>query len=147
MLRLLVAAGLAADAYVHWVFAPDMAFVEGGSIGGDVLFRAQAVAAALAGVLVLAWARRWTYAIAFLVAASAVGALLLYYSVDVGAIGPLPDMYEPVWYGEKTISAVGEGVAALAALAGFLTARPRRTAGTDEPPAEAPGGPLQPQQR
>ncbi|XVQ10369.1 hypothetical protein ACQP1W_49005 [Spirillospora sp. CA-255316] len=146
LLRVLVAAGLAADAYVHWVFAPDMAFVEGGSIGGDLLFRVQAVVAALAGVLVLALARRWTYAVAFLVAASAVGALLLYYFVDVGAIGPLPDMYEPVWYGEKTISLVGEGIAALAALAGMLTVRSKRAERTGSgPAASAPEGPLRQQ--
>jgi hypothetical protein len=122
LLRLLVAAGLGADAYIHWAFAPDMAFVSGGSIHGDTLFRVQAVAAAVVGLLVLAWARRWTYAVAFLVGLSALGAVLLYYYVDVGAIGPLPAMHEPVWYAEKTISAVGEGVAALAALVGFFTA-------------------------
>lgn len=120
LLRLLVAAGLAADAIVHWEFAPDMAGVEGGSIGGDDLFRAQAIVAAVMGVLILAWARRWTYALAFLVAGSAFGALLLYYFVDVGALGPLPEMYEPVWYKEKTISAVGEGIATLAALIGIF---------------------------
>lgn len=128
LLRLLVAAGLAADAYVHWTFAPDMAFVEGGSIGGDALFRLQAVVAALVGVLVLALARRWTYAAAFLVAASALGAVLFYYFVDIGALGPLPAMHDPVWYTEKTISAVGEAVAAVAALAGFLTVRRNGTA-------------------
>jgi hypothetical protein len=125
VLRVLVAAGLAVDAYVHWDFAPDMAFVEGGSIGGDTLFRVQAVVAAVVAVLILVLARRWTYAVAFLVAASALGAVVLYYYVDVGALGPIPDMSEPVWYGDKTISAVGEGVAALAALVGFLTVRPR----------------------
>ena len=31
-------------------------------------------------------------------------------------------MHEPVWYFEKTLSLVGEGVAALAALTGLLTA-------------------------
>lgn len=123
LLRVLVAAGLAADAIVHWRYAPDMAFVQGGSIGGDDLFRIQAVAAALLAVLVLAWARRWTYALAFLVAASALGAVVLYYYVDVGALGPIPSMHEPVWYEEKTISAVGEGVAALAALIGFFVVR------------------------
>ncbi|MGP4024483.1 hypothetical protein [Actinomadura sp. 3N407] len=122
ILRLLVAAGLAADAYVHWVFAPDMAFVEGGAIGGDLLFRIQAAVAGVVAVVVLTYASRWAYALAFLVAASAVGAIVLYYYVDVGALGPLPDMYEPVWYAEKTISVVGEGIAALAALAGFFVA-------------------------
>jgi hypothetical protein len=134
LLRVLVVAGLAADAVVHWMFAPDMAFVEGGSIAGDVLFRAQAILAAVVAVLVAVWARRWAYAVAFLVAASAVGALLLYYYVDVGVLGPLPDMHDPVWYGEKTISLVGEGVAALAALAGMLlTGR-----SGDRAPSQAP---------
>ncbi|MQY05998.1 hypothetical protein [Actinomadura macrotermitis] len=122
VLRVLVAAGLAVDAVVHWRFAPDMAGVQGGSIGGDVIFYAQAAVAGAVGLLVLFLARRWTYALAFLVAASAVGALLLYYFVRVGPLGPLPDMSEPVWYTEKTVSAAGEGVAALAALLGFWTA-------------------------
>ncbi|MGH3390765.1 MAG: hypothetical protein ACRDOO_18010 [Actinomadura sp.] len=128
LFRLLVAAGLAVDAYVHWTFAPDMAFVEGGSIGGDVLFRLQAVVAALVAVLVLGWARRWTYAVAFLVASSALGAVLFFYFVDIGAVGPLPAMHDPAWYAEKTISAVGEAVAAVAALVGYRTVRPGGTA-------------------
>ncbi|MGI5165496.1 hypothetical protein ACQEU3_14160 [Spirillospora sp. CA-253888] len=120
---MLVAAGLAVDAVVHWRFAPEMKFVEGGAIAGDVLFYLQAALAAGVAVLVLGMPRRWTYALAFLTAASALGALVLYYYVDVGALGPLPNMHEPVWYGEKTASAVGEGVAALAALVGFFVTR------------------------
>ncbi len=126
VLRLLVAAGLAADAVVHWRFAPDMApgpNTPDDVIPGDDLFRAQAIAAAVAAVLVLAWARRWTYAIAFLVAASAAGAVLLYHFVDFGQLGPIPRMYDPQWYADKTISLAGELVAALAALIGFLTVR------------------------
>ncbi|TYK51176.1 hypothetical protein [Actinomadura decatromicini] len=127
ILRLLVAAGLAADAIVHWRFAHEMAFVQGGSIDGALLFRIQAAVAGVVAVVILTYATRWSYALAFLVAGSAVGALLLYYFVDVGALGPLPDMHEPVWYTEKTISLVGEGVAALAALGGFaLAGRSRR---------------------
>ncbi|QXJ22413.1 hypothetical protein AGRA3207_003408 [Actinomadura graeca] len=135
LLRVLVAAGLAADAFVHWRFAPDMApgpNAASGTIPGDDLFRAQALLAAAAGLLVLVWARRWTYAVAFLVAASAVGALVLYYSVDVGRLGPIPAMYDPHWYGDKTISLIGEGIATLAALVGFFTVR-----GADPAPAHA----------
>lgn len=138
LLRVLVAAGLAADAVVHWKFAPDMAYVEGGALGGDDVFRAQAVLAAAVAVLVLAVARRWSYALAFLVAASAAGAVVLYYYVDAGAIWPLPDMHEPVWYAEKTVSLAGEAVAALAALAGLLTARRTPAA---EPRSESPARP------
>ncbi|TDC67942.1 hypothetical protein E1200_13270 [Actinomadura sp. GC306] len=129
VLRLLVAAGLAVDAVIHWRFAPDMApgpNSPSGTIAGDDLFYAQAIAAAVAAVLVLVWARRWTYALAFLVAASAAGAVLLYYFVDFGQLGPIPRMYDPSWYADKTISLAGELVAAVAALIGFFTVRRSR---------------------
>jgi hypothetical protein len=139
LLRLLVAGGLAIDAYVHWNFAGDMAFVTGGGIGGDTLFRLQAVVAALAGLLVLARARRWTFGVAFLVAASALGAVVFYTFADIGALGPVPAMYDPSWYAEKTVSAAGEAVAAVAALVGFLTVRRREL----PPPGETRRGAMQ----
>ncbi|GAA2283063.1 hypothetical protein GCM10010402_45230 [Actinomadura luteofluorescens] len=139
ILRLIVAAGLAADAIVHWKFAPDMAFVQGGSIDGDLLFRVQAAVAGVVAVIVLTYATRWAYALAFVVAASAAGAVVLYYYVDVGALGPLPDMHEPVWYPEKTISLAGEGGAALAALVGLFAAGRGRRA-SDEIPDPEPAG-------
>ncbi|TDD79788.1 hypothetical protein E1293_22445 [Actinomadura darangshiensis] len=120
-----MAAGLAADAVVHWRLAPDFSpgpHSPSSTIHADDLFRAEAVVAVVAGLLVLFWARRWTYAIAFIVAASAAGAVLLYYSVDVGQLGPLPKMYDPTWSSDKTISLAGEAVAAIAALIGFFTA-------------------------
>jgi hypothetical protein len=42
-------------------------------------------------------------------------------------------MYEPVWYAEKTISAAGGGVAALAALAGVVLGRRPRTVAPVQP--------------
>ena len=39
--------------------------------------------------------------------------------VDLGSIGPLPDMYDPVWFGEKLLAAIGEGLALLASAAGI----------------------------
>lgn len=60
----------------------------------------------------------------FLIAASALGAILLYRYVDVGTIGPLPDMYDPAWYPEKTLSAVAEAIAAIGAA--ILLVAPRR---------------------
>ena len=53
---------------------------------------------------------------AFVIAAGGVAAVLLYRYVDVGAFGPLPDMYDPTWYLEKTASAIAETAAAMAAL-------------------------------
>jgi hypothetical protein len=141
VLRVLVAAGLAADAIVHWRFAPDMApgpNTPDNVIPGDDLFYAQAIAAAVAAVLVLVWARRWTYAIAFLVAASAAGAVLLYYFVDFGQLGPIPRMYDPQWYADKTISFTGEAVATIGALIGFFTVGRKERA--ESPSDRAPVG-------
>jgi hypothetical protein len=39
--------------------------------------------------------------------------------VDLGVIGPFPDVYDPVWFPEKVFAAIGEGLAALAATAGI----------------------------
>ena len=140
ILRLIVAAGLAADAIVHWMFAPDMAYVEGGSIGGDDLFRIQAAVAGVVAVVVLTYGTRWAYALALLVAGSAAGAVVLYYYADPGVLGPLPDMHEPVWYLDKTISLVGVGGAALAARAGFFVAGGRRREEEDEMFEREPAG-------
>jgi hypothetical protein len=113
-LRLLVAAGLAVDAFVHFDLASTYDSV-GASITQGTLFRIAAAAAVLTALLVLLIGRMAVYVAAFLVAISALAAVLIYQWADIGAVGPLPDMYEPVWYPEKTISALGEAVAAGAA--------------------------------
>jgi len=124
ILRLLVAAGLGVDAYGHFHLAGDVG--SNGTISEATLFRVQAVVAALVAVLVLVWARRLSYAIAFLVVASALGAVLLYRYVDVGAIGPFPDMYEPVWFTEKVVMTIAEAVAALGVAIAFAIHRKER---------------------
>jgi len=48
--------------------------------------------------------RRWTALIALLVSAGGFAAVLVYQYIDVGAIGPLPNMYGPLRYPEKTLS-------------------------------------------
>lgn len=115
-LRVLVAAGLAVDAYIHFQLAPTYDAL-GTSITQGTLFRIEAVAAAVVALLVLVVGRTTVYLAAALVSGSALGAVLLYRWVDVGALGPLPNMYEPAWYPDKTISALGEAVAAVAAVA------------------------------
>jgi hypothetical protein len=85
------------------------------------------VLAVVAAVAVLVRPRRYTAALAFLVSGGGTAAVLLYRYVDVGAVGPLPDMYEPLWYPEKTLSAWAEGIAALAALALLAVMQLRRT--------------------
>jgi plastocyanin len=124
-----VAVGLAVDAYVHADLAPAYDGIRASISQGD-LFRIEAGLAAGAALIVLVVGRRTGFGLAFAVAASALGALLLYRYVDVGRLGPLPNMYEPSWFAEKTIAAVAEAAAAAAALAGLLYGlRRRETAG------------------
>ena len=123
LLRLVTAAGLAVDAYVHADLAAEYDFPGKGISQGD-LFRLEAGAAALAALLLILLGTRplaWAYAL--LVALAGTGAVLLYRYVDVGALGPLRNMYEPVWYPEKTLSAVAEAAAILTALCGLLWTR------------------------
>lgn len=118
LLRVITAAGLAVDAYVHANLASAYDPVRKSISQGD-LFRVEAALAALAALLILLTAHRAAWVFAFLVAAGGLGALLLYRYADVGALGPLPNMFEPLWFPKKTIAAIAEGVAAVAALAGF----------------------------
>jgi hypothetical protein len=114
------------DAYVHADLA-DAYDPVGANISQGTLFRVEAAVAALAALLVIvAWKRLSVRMFAFLVAASALGAVLLYRYVNVGALGPLPNMYEPAWFPEKAVSAVAEGVGTVAAAVGVLIARPFR---------------------
>jgi hypothetical protein len=116
---LVVAAGLGVDAYVHWHLAPGFDGVKGTAspqISQGELFRVETALALIAMVLVLVTRRRVAAMVAFLIAAGGLGAVLLYGYVDVGGWGPLPNMYDPFWYPEKTMSAVAEAVAALGAL-------------------------------
>jgi hypothetical protein len=122
LLRLAVVAGLGVDAFVHFHLAGDTG--QTGTISESTLFWIQGVVALVVAILVLVRPRPVPYVIAFLVAASALGAVLLYRYADIGAIGPLPDMYEPVWYTEKAVTTIAEAVATVAAAAGFArTAR------------------------
>jgi hypothetical protein len=57
------------------------------------------------------------------VLAAGVAAVVLYTYVNVGQLGPVPNMYEPSWVlPGKTASAWAEGIGAVLATAGFLVA-------------------------
>jgi hypothetical protein len=124
MLTLITAAGLGVDAYVHWQLAPGFDTLTGAAsphISQGQLFRLEAALALIAMLLVLLVRNRLGAQVALLVAAGGLGAVLLYGYIDVGGFGPLPDMYDPIWYTEKTISAIAEAVAAVGALCLLLT--------------------------
>jgi hypothetical protein len=119
VLQLTAAAGLAVDAYVHADLAS--AYQSAGTaISQGALFRIEAGAASAAALIVLVIAGRAGFALAAVVAASALAAILVYRYVDIGRLGPFPNMYEPVWYPEKTTAAVAEAVAVAASVTGLL---------------------------
>ena len=123
-LRIATATALGIDAVVHWQNASAYDAVRG-SISQGQLFRAEAAVAVVVGLLVLVRPRPSSWLAALLVGASALAAVLLYRYVDVGAVGPLPEMYENTWQVPgKLLSAYAEAAAVVLATLGLLTHRP-----------------------
>ncbi len=122
VLRVVVAVALVVDAIVHLRLAPGYQQSAPGGIGAGNVFRIEAVAALVVAAWVLWRGSRTALLAAFAVGASAVVAVVLYRYVNVPGFGPLPAMYEPVWFPEKTLSAVAEAVAALVALVALAVA-------------------------
>lgn len=122
VLTTVVVVGLLIDAFVHLHLAPAFAANRTRWLSEPALFRAEAAAAIVAAVALVVRRNRVTTAFAFIVAASGTVAVVVYRYVDLGAIGPIPDMYDPYWAPAlKTISVVAEALAALAALALMVT--------------------------
>jgi hypothetical protein len=123
------AALLAVDAYVHLRDAGLYDAVATATLSQGTLFRVQAAAAGVVALMLVLRPHPVVWAIAVLVAGSAAAAVLLYTYVDVGSLGPLPNMYEPTWaLPGKRASAVAETAATVLALTGLavaLAARPR----------------------
>ena len=118
-LRVVTAAALVVDAVVHNDLVHRYAPNQSGGLSQGQLFRIEAVVAVVAALLVLITARWFAWVVAFAVAASALAAVLISTNYDIGPIGPIPDMYEPIWYGKKTLAAIAEATGAGTALAGF----------------------------
>lgn len=116
VLIVIVVAGLAIDAYVHFDLAKAYSGVKTSTLNQGELFRAEAVASIVAALLLIFHPRRWTAVVATVVAGAGLAAVLVYAYVDIPRIGPIPAMYDSVWYTEKVISAIGEGAAFVAGL-------------------------------
>lgn len=121
LLTAIAVLGLAYDAYAHFDLAANYDAIKTSTLSQGDLFRAEGAAAALAALAVLLRPRRYTALFAFAVAAAGVTAVLVYRYINIKSFGPFPDMYEPIWYPEKTRSAYAEGAAALAAAALLAT--------------------------
>lgn len=120
-LRVAVAVGLGVDAYIHLRLAGGYQQANPDGIGQGNLFRLESAAAIAAGAWVLVRGSRAAYATAAIIGLSAFAAVLLYRYVDVPALGPIPSMYEPIWFGQKTASAVAEAAAGMLAVFGYVT--------------------------
>ena len=121
VLTVIVVVGLAVDAYVHFSLASAFENVKTSTLSQADLFRVEGVLAVLAAIALVVRPRRYTAAFAFLVAAGGTVAVVLYRYVDVGSIGPIPNMYDPFWQpARKTLSLVAETLAALGAAGLFV---------------------------
>jgi hypothetical protein len=114
VLRVLTPVGPGTGAAVHARLAPGYQGAAPGGVGVGTLFLAEASAAALAAAA----------------AATGLAALLLDRHADIPPIGPLPAMYEPVWFPAKALA----GATALALLRGR-----RRTPSAARGRAPTPG--------
>jgi hypothetical protein len=128
--RLIAVAGLGSDAYVHLDLASTYSEAQA-PVNEGTLFRAEAVLAVLTALALILCARRLSFLLGFAVSASALTLMLVSRYVDLGPLGPFPDLYDPVWFPEKLAAAFGEAAAGIASLAGILLlsirAGPRRT--------------------
>ena len=128
VLRLVVAAGLIIDAVVHLRLAPGYQLADPAGIGQGNLFRVEAVVALVAATYVLLRGSRLSFALASLVGLSALAAVVVTRYLQVPALGPIPSMYEPVWFFQKSLSAAAEGVAGCLALFAAVVSNRRRNA-------------------
>jgi len=123
VLRIATAAALGIDAAVHISDASGYDAVKA-TISQGQLLRMEAAVAIAARLLVLVRARPSSWVIAFLVAATALATVLLYRYVEVGRLGPIPDMYENTWnVPGKLLSAYAEAAAAALSVVGFVVHR------------------------
>ena len=125
-LRLLGAAALAISSYVHLHGAHFYSSL-GDTITQADLFYVQGVVAALVALWVLVTGNRWAWVAVALVGAASFAAVMTYRYVNVGSIGPIPNMYEPTWQtNEKLLSAYAEAAAVVVAGIALLRARATR---------------------
>jgi hypothetical protein len=134
-LRVFTALALFIDAGVHIHLAPGYQAGNSAGIGQGNLFLLESAAAVLVALYVLLRGSRTAYAAAFIVALSAFAAVVLYRYVNIPAFGPFPAMYDPVWFFEKSLSAVAEAAGAILAGIGFVRAG---RAGTSRPARRRP---------
>lgn len=129
LLRLITASGLVVDARIHLKLAVAYDSIKTSTISQGDLFRIEAGLAIAAAVLILLIRTKITSLFAVAVAGGGLVALMVYRYADIGAFGPLPRMYEPIWYPDKVDTCIAQAVATAASLCLLILAvwRSRKT--------------------
>lgn len=124
LLAVLAAVALVIDAVVHAANASGYDPASGGLITEGNLFRAEAGVAALVALLLVVRPSRAVWMLALATAVTALGAVVLSRYVNLGSIGPIPNLYEPTWrVPGKLLSAYAEASAVVISGVGAITAR------------------------
>jgi hypothetical protein len=125
VLATLTAACLGVSGFIHLDLADSFSHNPSGTIKEDVIFRIQGVGVIVVALLVLTAAvflkgklSGLIFLVAALTMAGSVAAVLITRYYDPGTFLFLPDMYEPLWYTEKTVSLLVEALGTLFALGG-----------------------------
>lgn len=127
LLRVLGALALGCSGYLHLRIALDRPpLLDDGQVTLSGLFVAQAVAVLVVVVWVLARGDALAWLAFAAVAAASLAALLLSVYVRIPAIGPLPEIYEPVWYTDKYLAAASAAAAVVVAVVALALLRRRR---------------------
>jgi multisubunit Na+/H+ antiporter MnhC subunit len=115
-LILIAVLGLGIDAYTHLDLAKLYSGNTTGTVNEGVLFQIEASLAIVAGLWLLVRPGILSVVFTLLITGGGAAALLVYRYVNVGKIGPIPNMWEPIWTTEKQWSLAGELIAFVAAL-------------------------------
>lgn len=116
VLILVALVGLGIDAYTHLHLAHLYKGNTTGTVNEGVLFQVEAGLAIAAGLWLLVRPGVLSVIATLLITGGGAAALVVYRYYDIGKIGPIPNMHEPIWFTEKEWSLVGELIAFAAAL-------------------------------
>jgi hypothetical protein len=125
-LILIAVVGLGIDAYTHLDLAKLYSGNTTGTVNEGVLFQIEASLAIVAGLWLLVRPGILSVVFTLLITGGGAAALLVYRYVNVGKIGPIPNMWEPIWTTEKQWSLAGELIAFAAALVLLASAVAKR---------------------
>lgn len=116
VLILVALVGLGIDAYTHLDLAHLYTGNTTGTVNEGVLFQIEAGLAIAIGLWLLIRPGILSIVATLLITGGGATALIVYRYYNIGKIGPIPPMHEPIWFAEKEWSLFGELIAFAAAL-------------------------------